>query len=195
MYHELNTESKTIMEAAESFSNNASINSLTFISSNQIHIELGFLNLIYVGAISVIEGLLADMFTVYLMSNEDNKLKLFNVEEYKKNKYFPDEIIKRILNLDWYIDDYVNNLVWHRFPKIKAIYMEVLGIDISEFVNTFAPYMESRHDIIHRGGRKKNGENVEITPGLIEKLQKDVTEQGLRLIDSVATKLEVESLV
>lgn len=71
--------------------------------------------------------------------------------------------------------------------------MEVLGIDISELVITLSPYLEDRHDIIHRGGRKKNGESVDITPDLLEKLQKDVIEQGLRIIDLVATKLEVDS--
>lgn len=84
MQNESSIASVTVTDAAELFLESASLNSLAYMNSGQVQIEVGLLNLIYVGAISIIEGLLANLFSAYLKSTEDNKLKLFNLDEYKK---------------------------------------------------------------------------------------------------------------
>ncbi|MCD6671819.1 MAG: hypothetical protein LT106_03105 [Burkholderiaceae bacterium] len=72
-----------------------------------------------------------------------------------------------------HVKGHLQNTVWHRWDKVVAIYRNGLGINLPS-VKVFDDALVKRHDIVHRSGRTKDGEDVDVTSAEIEALSQAV---------------------
>lgn len=71
-------------------------------------------------------------------------------------------IFERIEGLKAEVELYLQELVWHRLDKIKPLIASGLKIDVPDIGDLMREVLV-RHDIVHRGGRNKDGEPIEIS--------------------------------
>jgi hypothetical protein len=71
-------------------------------------------------------------------------------------------------------------LVWHNIGKVKPMYAQVLEVDFGD-VGAIAAAVQTRHDIVHRNGRTKDGAPIEVTSGQISALLVQITELAARV--------------
>lgn len=83
-----------------------------------------------------------------------------------------------------HVKGHLQNTVWHRWDKVGAIYKSGLGIALPS-VKVFDAALVKRHDIVHRSGRTKDGDEVDVTNSEIENLSK-VVEQFAEEVSDLA---------
>jgi len=79
---------------------------------------------------------------------------------------------------------YLQELVWHRLDKVVPLMKGSLGINFPP-IEKLMRHIVCRHDIIHRGGKMKDGEEVVVSKKLLSALREDV----LKFVDGVEAKL------
>lgn len=72
----------------------------------------------------------------------------------------------------------MNNIIYHNLGRVKAIYNNTINVDIGN-IQERSKAVQIRHDIVHRNGKNKNGNNHAITK-----------EDIIALADSVSSFIE-----
>lgn len=67
----------------------------------------------------------------------------------------------------------LNSILYHDLPKIKSIYKAYFKVDIGN-IKELCRAVQIRHDIVHRNGKDKDGNELEITEEIVRKLLNDV---------------------
>ena len=93
------------------------------------------------------------------------------------------EIFDRSENLQSEVEEYIQGVVWHRLDKIKPMLGEALQIDVPD-ISDLMREIVMRHDVIHRGGRTKDGTEVS--------LNHDDVERAIQLVDEFAKAIEAD---
>jgi len=162
----------------------AKIQSLLTIKILSEH-ELHMFRLLYVNVITCLEAYLFDTFLNKVMSDEDKKRRFIETspEEFANKKLKVSEIYKRFENLDEELRKYLFSVLWHDLGRVKRLYESVFQIKFPD-ISTLAKAVRNRHDIVHRNGKTKEGnevivnkENVEDLIGEVEAFIDGVEEQ------------------
>ena len=66
------------------------------------------------------------------------------------------------------IEEKATKIVYHNFDKVVLLYKIVFRKDITSYVNSIAPELGKRHNIVHRNGQKLNGEVEPISKSEVE---------------------------
>ncbi|MEA3523299.1 MAG: hypothetical protein U9R50_10005 [Campylobacterota bacterium] len=116
---------------------------------------------------------------------QDKKLleKLTESGKYKNNKMTLNKAYK--VDMDEYLLAMVKNIVFHNLSNVEPLFKDVLHVNIK--YNTDEKILKSidkRHDIVHRNGKTKTGEMIEVsyselenTISTFDKLLKDIDSQ------------------
>jgi hypothetical protein len=96
------------------------------------------------------------------------------------------DVFERHESIRAYVKGHLQNTVWHRWDKVGAIYKSGLGITLPS-VKMFDHALVKRHDIVHRSGRTKDGEEVDVANSEIETLSRAV-EQFAKEVSDLANK-------
>jgi hypothetical protein len=142
---------------------------------------------IYVGIIASMEAYLSDAFINTTLNSKVltkkfvGTFKDFNEVTIKLNQLFDyhndiDTICKRAM-LD---------VLYHNLPKIKGMYKDTLDVDLGE-IGTIYKAVLNRHDLVHRNGKNKDGEEFLLTKEIIEKLLTDIEEFIMRIDNQIKT--------
>ena len=139
----------------------------------------------YSYAVTLLEAFLSDTLKSLISENPEYlKNAIVNVDELKKVKYSLLELSSENIDVSSLALRKISELLFHNIEKIKIIYGQVLGkklnIDISEIVKV----RDIRHHIVHRNGKKINGEYIKVT---IEDL-----DEAIIHIKNFAKKLQLE---
>lgn len=170
---------------------NISLTALAIHKVKEIPQELKLLHLLYIGAFSNIETLLADMFRVLITKNEKTKLKVFTMGSYRLNTYKPDTFLEMVEDVDKHIDKLIEETIWHRLFKVKEMYKIVSNIDLTDALKPLTKLVQNRHNIVHKNGYTQDGNVVDITFEDLEALLSYCTKLTIFLIDEVGQYLEV----
>lgn len=116
----------------------------------------------YSGLITQLENYLKNTLVINIL-NKDNFFKAFveEFEDFKKEKFTLSEIYKKQNVLEDRVKKVLSELIYHNLHKIKPIYISVFEINFPQ-IGDIMKIVNLRHDIVHRGGRDKNGGLVEI---------------------------------
>jgi hypothetical protein len=142
--------------------------------------------LLYSSLIAALEAYLAD--TVSYWVNADNEvLKRFvtNCEEFKQRKLSLAEIFERMDDLTKEVEGYLQQLVWHRLDKVGPLMSSAFGIEMPE-IGPLMKHIAVRHDIVHRGGKTKEGKTIDVGVGAVNALRESVTV----FVNALESKLE-----
>jgi len=138
-----------------------------------------FLRLIYVSVVTALETFLSDCF-INTISGKPKLLRKF-VEtnpEFQKRKLTLSEIFSRVDEIEEEVRSFLMDLLWHNLEKIKPMYQTTLGIDFPDDLKPLFRAVVIRHDIVHRNGKSKDGEEIELNRDEVEDLISQVEEFG-----------------
>jgi len=123
--------------------------------------EQALLQMIYVNLITALEAYLSEFF-IGQMENNSKSLRAFveSNPDFKKEKFSFSEIYRKSENINSRVKEYLIDLMWHNLPKIKSMFKSSLNIDFPESLGALISATHKRHDLVHRGGKTKSGEQV-----------------------------------
>lgn len=150
--------------------------------------------LLYANAIAYLEAYLSDTMK-YLALKDDNSIRSFveNCQDFSERKLELRELFKRQDNIKKEILEYLNSLIYHNLPKISALYEDCLDINIGD-IGKLMKAISTRHDIVHRNGKSKDGVMCSISKEDVEQVWEDVHEM-IVTIDSQKVKKLVDPLL
>nr|WP_315492953.1 hypothetical protein [uncultured Pseudomonas sp.] len=129
------------------------------------HIQTLVTQLAYGAAIAALEAYLLETTTQRVLGDE-SVLRSFvagNTDPQLGKITLPlSSIFQRVDGIKDEVNLYLQSFVWHRLDKVKPILEASLGIRVPA-INVLMKAVVVRHDIVHRGGKNKDGEPVTIT--------------------------------
>lgn len=107
------------------------------------------------------------------------KIKIPLIEAYNKDSGDINSYIKKLITSS------IDNLIFHKLPVVDEIYKKALDIRIP--INSdLTDAVIKRHDIVHRNGKDKEGDEVDITKAEVDELINIMSE----FIENVNTEIE-----
>lgn len=138
--------------------------------------------LLYVNAITCLEVYLCDTVLRKVLGDEGHKKRLVEaLPEFAEANMRVSDIYKRLQNLDKELRGRLLSMLWHNLERVKRLYERVFEIEWPE-ASRLSEAIRNRHDIVHRNGKTKEGEEV--------LLDKDKVEQLLTLIREFIHSIE-----
>lgn len=141
--------------------------------------------LMYSSLIAALEAYLADTMS-YWVSVDQRVFRRFvsSCEEFQHQKLTLAQIFERMDALEDEVERYLQQLVWHRLDKVVPILADSLGIKKLPIAQLMS-HILVRHDIIHRGGRTKDGHGVNVSDAKLKELRGDV----VSFVNEIETEL------
>lgn len=135
--------------------------------------------LLYSNVISAMETYLSDKMISNVMSDE----KLFRrvlttIPDFKNEKIAVSNILDFYAGLRAHVQEYLASQIYHKLDKIKLMYGSIFQISFPADLNAVFVAITVRHDIVHRNGKRKDGQFVEV-------LEDDVTQLIKIVVDLV----------
>ena len=156
--------------------------------------ENNYYKLLYVNVITGLETYLSDAFINTVMNNKLFLRKFVeNNPELKDEKISISDIFNQMDNLEKKIKKYLLDLMWHNIAKIKPMYKKTLGIKFPGEIQDIFRAIVNRHDIVHRNGKTKDGEEINITKEDVIELSRKVSDMIIH-IDNQFTPQEIDDL-
>lgn len=141
---------------------------------------------IFIGIITSLETFLSDAFIHKVISTPELLESFFANFKFPEEKIFKRELYEIAINgsLDELAKNEMVRVIYHNLPKVAEMYRSVLKIDFPDYVN-LADAVDTRHDLVHRNGRRKDGTDRVIGKDTIDDLLKAVTEFVKSINDSL----------
>ncbi len=141
----------------------------------------------FIGIIGTMETFLADVF-INLTFDNDKYFRNFieNHPEFRKRKFELKEIFEQSDKLKETAKKVMLDTIYHNLPTVREMYRDTFEIDFPKIKDTYKHVLK-RHDLVHRNGKTKEGEDVITDEKAIEELIKAVNE----LVYSVAKELDL----
>lgn len=151
------------IESLNSLNLPESLNSKEYMSS-----------MLYANVITAVETYLCDRFVSIINSNKDYLLSFVeNFKDFKSQKITLSNIFSEYELIEEKAFSAIKDVLYHNLPKVSGIYCSTLNIDFPDYVNVFKA-VTIRHDLVHRGGKTKDGNYHKVKPVQVDRLLKDV---------------------
>ena len=189
-YDQLVEDIALITEFYDNFSS-ALVDIKTLLSTEvDDSVNTRFMQMLYVNVITALETYLSDAFISTVVKYPDLMRRFIETTpEFKAEKVSLANVYKAMDEVEKKAHAYLINQVWHRIERVKLMYRDTLGINFPSNLGPIFQAIQSRHDIVHRNGRTKKGEEILITSGKIKELISHMEE----FVESVDNQL-VEQL-
>ncbi len=123
-----------------------------------------FYRLLYVNVITTMETYLSDAFINSVVPDAELMRSFIeSTPEFKAEKIPLSDVYKAAEEIEQRAKKYLADVVWHNLGRIKPMYRSVLGIQFDTDLGQITKGILKRHDIIHRNGKTKSGEEILIT--------------------------------
>lgn len=141
--------------------------------------------LLYASVITSMESYLGDTLKREILK-DDNSIRRF-VETYKpfeKITFKLSDLFVKRDSLHSYIREVLGSMLYHDLRKIKPIFKTAVGIDLGNIGDIYKAVL-IRHDIVHRNGKDKDGNEHKIR----EEDVRDISEKVKELIQNIENQL------
>ncbi|MEK6304216.1 MAG: hypothetical protein AABO41_26305 [Acidobacteriota bacterium] len=124
-----------------------------------------FLRLLFVNVITALETYLSDAFTNTVMSDA-GVLRRFleTTPEFKAEKISLADVFKAAEEAEAKAKAYLGNVVWHNIGRVMPMYRATLDIEFRGDTSVVFRAILTRHDIVHRNGKRRDGSEILIKP-------------------------------
>lgn len=140
---------------------------------------------IYSGAITCLEDYLSTTIIQEVLNKEEyfkNFVKTYH--GIKNRKFELSEIYDKLDKLRDTVKIELVEVIYHDLPKVKGMYQDTFKIEFPE-IGDLMKAIKTRHDMVHRNGKNKEGEKIEITKDLIS----EVIDQVEKFVHDINDKL------
>lgn len=147
----------------------------------------------FTAAIAALESFLYETM-LYWVDADDATVRniVTRVQEFKETEIKLSEIFTKFDSLKTDIKGHLQNIVWHNWKKVMPLMRDGLGITMPS-VKQFEEALTKRHDIVHRSGHTKDGQEISVTKEEIADLTKKITEFASAINQAIsARKVEGE---
>lgn len=126
--------------------------------------------LLYVNVITALEAYLADFFSSAVTEHKELFRRFVETNpEFQREKLPFSDVFKAWEGLDAKVKGYLVEIVWHHLARIKPMFRDALGVDFPEADELFEAVLV-RHDLVHRNGKKKDGNEHSLNREDVQKL-------------------------
>jgi hypothetical protein len=131
-------------------------------------------NMVFSAMIGVLEAYLYEV-AFFWVDTDDTVLRnlVEGLPHFRERKVALADVFKEYEKIKGHVKGYLQNLVWHRWEKVAAVFKHSLGVRLPS-MEAFGEPLKKRHDIVHRSGRGKDGSTVQITEGEVQQLAADI---------------------
>lgn len=131
------------------------------------------LGMLYVNVITAMETYLSDVFLREVIEDKTKLVKFVENNPGFQNRTFKlSEIFREIEAIEDEAKKFLLGMMWHNLNKIKPMFKVSLNVDFPRNISVIFKAVLKRHDLVHRGGKNKDGEVVQVTAlelkGLVE---------------------------
>ncbi len=125
----------------------------------------------YAYAVTLLESFLGDTLKS-LVSKSDKLFKnaISKVDDLKKAKYSLEDLMNNEISVKGLAIMKLSDILFHNIQKVIKTYEAVLGVSIDIEKDEVIEIMKIRHDIVHRNGKTKDGNNIVISEEDIMKM-------------------------
>jgi hypothetical protein len=134
--------------------------------------------------ISRLETYLSENF-ISLVLNDDTTLSRFynSFQDFKHEKMPLCELWEKAKKLNDIAFERLQKIVWHNLKKIVPLYKDILNIEFPRDIGLIYKMIEKRHNIVHRCGKDKDGQETKTTKEELSKLIAEI-ERLVNFIDN-----------
>ncbi len=161
---------------------------LSSIRINDNELKKTLLKQIYSGSITCLEDYLSNTLIKSVLGNENNfKNFVITYKKFKDRKFELTEIYTKVDSLEDIIKQELLDIIYHDLRKVRGIFQDTLKIEFPEIKDLMMIIM-TRHDIVHRNGKNKNGDEIEIS----ERMVSDVIEKVYVFIKKIEARIDAK---
>ncbi len=147
------------------------------------------IRILYANVITALETYLSDCFIEKILKDKKIIPKLLeSISEFNEKKLTLYNAYNWIEHLNDNIIDVISGISFHNLGKVKNMYKDVLNVDFPEDLGIVFNAISIRHDIVHRNGKTKDGEEIILTKQDIDELIDEISKL-IKYIDSQTKKL------
>lgn len=149
-----------------------------------------FYGMLFVNTITALETYLFDRFLSMVLNDEDLfRACVASSPRLNKQKITVSGIFETLNGLRETVTNELSEITWHNLPTVKSLYKQTMEVDMGD-LGGLVRYVNIRHDIVHRNGRKVDG-------GVHELTAQDVAECLItvkQLVDSMEDQMVMKGL-
>ena len=135
------------------------------------HLGDALRRLLYANCITILETYLSDTFINVVLREHTLLQKLLDSSPDLSKQQVPlKDVIRQAEGIKETVKRHLLDVVWHNLAKVQAMYRETLGVEFGDTIADVARSIPRRHDIVHRNGRDKDGNDVAVSAGEVRAL-------------------------
>lgn len=155
-------------------------------------LEQSYMNMLYASMITILETYLYDAlkFNIFNQPNDDLLRKFIEkYEQYQEEQFYYKKLYELYEHREDKVNETIDAISYHRLKDISNLYNSIFWIEFNkESVSEISKAIYKRHDLVHRNGRKKNGQNHNITKEDVENLR-DIIKRFVEWLESEIQKI------
>lgn len=141
---------------------------------------------IYSGTITCLEDYLSATLINLVLTDKDNfKNFVRTYHGIRCRKFTLNEIYEKLNIIEIIVKKELVDVIYHDLPKVKGMYEDTLKIDFPD-ISEMMKIISCRHDIVHRNGKDKDGNEIDLS----KKSVRDVIKKVETFINEVEEKIE-----
>lgn len=125
---------------------------------------------IFIGIFGAMEAFLCDVCRCYIIKDEKYMSRYIRANQsFKNEKINLTDIYDKYSKLNSLIDERIQSMLYYKLWTVKDIFIKTFNIDFPS-IKDITPYIDTRHNIVHRNGRTPEGKLIYIDKHKIEEL-------------------------
>jgi hypothetical protein len=139
------------------------IDQLANIELSEAKLQSNLYRLLFANTIAAMETYLSDAFINTVTGNRKLVHRLIETTPaFNEKKYKLSDILTWIEDTDKSVKQYLLEIIYHNIFVVKNMYKCVLELNFPDDMEALQKAVRTRHDIVHRNGKTKTGEPVDI---------------------------------
>lgn len=148
--------------------------------------EKALRRLLYVNVITAIETYLSDAFISTVVPDPELMRRFVEINPtFRDRKIKLSDVYKEMERIEKLAKSDLRDIVWHNLKRVKPLYKGTLKITFPDDLEAIFQAVRVRHDLVHRNGKTKDGEEIDISKGaitdLIDEIEKFVSHVDAQL--------------
>lgn len=144
----------------------------------------------FVGVIGAMETFFSDAFINLVLDNKFNfRMFVQTHPEFSKRKFELKEIFEKHQELSDIVKKVLLDTIYHNLGTVKQMYQDTLYIKFPD-ISKCMKHVKTRHDLVHRNGKTKDGDAVVVDRESIIKASDDIIE----MVELVMKELENDNI-
>jgi len=118
---------------------------------------------VFSGAITCLEDYLSTTLVNQVLNNKDHfKAFVKTFHNITNRKFGLNEIYEKLDQIEGIVKTELVDVIYHDLPKVKGMYKSTLNVELPP-IEVLMKIIKTRHDMVHRNGKDKQGNEVDIS--------------------------------